>query len=165
MRRVHLVHHSPPRQSPLRTAHPVEDSLRAVNVRRVHSVHHSAGQSGYILLPVVLLITLVSVIAFMLNNETALDGGATASVAESAEVRHIAEAGLAHAAWGVQNAGCRGDMAMPGVPFAGGSYTATVDAGGVSSTTATFTADRDTWINESSPDDATGGVDPTLDIQ
>ncbi|MGB5259732.1 MAG: DNRLRE domain-containing protein, partial [Gammaproteobacteria bacterium] len=109
-------------------------------------------QRGYILLPVVLLIALVATAAFLLNNESALDGGITQSVAESAEADYVTRAGLTHAVWGAQNSGCAGDMAMTTVPFGQGSYTATVDAGGPTVTQYTFTPDRDGIIEETTPD-------------
>ena len=118
----------------------------------------SEREHGFVLLPVVLLITLVAVVAFMLNHESALGTGITGSHAEADRAEYIARAGMAHAQWWTNNNGCQGDGTMTTVPLGQGSYTATVDAGGSTTTAYTFTPDRDTWIKEVSPDENNGGV-------
>ena len=109
-------------------------------------------QTGFILLPVVLAIVLIATIAFMLTHESAINVDMTVNTEVAAEADQVAQAGLAHAVWGAQNSGCAGDMAMTTVPFAQGSYTATVDAGGSTTTQYTFTPDRDGIIEETTPD-------------
>jgi len=123
---------------PVRTAHPT----------RV------GPQNGYILLPVVLLITLISVVAFLLNHESALGTGITGSNAEADRAEYIARAGMAHATWGGQNSGCAGDMGMTTVPFGQAgtdSYTATVTSPGGSTTAYSLSADQDAWFRSDDP--------------
>jgi hypothetical protein len=119
---------------------------------------HADRQSGYILLPVVLAITLVAAIAFLMNHENALNLKTLNNNFEAAQADYIAQAGMAHATWGVQNSGCVGDMTMTTVPLGQGSYSATVDAGGPTTTSYSLTPDRDTWIKEASPDENNAGV-------
>ena len=69
-------------------------------------------QNGYILLPVVLFITVIATIAFLINNDTTINGNITAGEIEAEKGQQVAEAGLAHAIWGAQNSGCAGDMSM-----------------------------------------------------
>ena len=111
---------------------------------------HRNLQHGYILLPVVILLTLVATVAFMLTNESALDSGITASNQEMKQAEQIARAGMEHATWGAQNSGCAGDMGMTTVPFgqAGiGSYTATVTTpGGATTGYPNLAADQDAWF-------------------
>ncbi len=80
-------------------------------------------QHGYILLPVVLLITLVAAVAFMINNESALDSGITGTKAEAKQVEYVVQAGFQHALWGINNSGCSGNLTLPTTPFGNGSYT------------------------------------------
>jgi Tfp pilus assembly protein PilX len=124
-----------------------------------------AQQHGYILLPVVMLITLVAAVAFMINNESVLDSGITGSKAEAKQVEYVAQAGLQHAIWANNNSGCAGDMAMTTVPFgqAGtNNYTATVTTPGGSTTAYTnLAADQDAWFRS---DDVTRNNGTTADM-
>ena len=133
-----------------------------IELRRVryahHSIHRPSTQRGFILLPVVLAITLIATVAFLLNSQSAINVNMTAGEAEARQAEYIAAAGLAHATWGAQNSGCAGDMTMPTVPFGQNSYTATVDAGGSTTTGYSFTPDRDTWIKEAAPDENNAGA-------
>ncbi len=74
-------------------------------------------QHGFILMPVVIAIVLIATIAFMLNNQSAINVNQTGDLLESEQADQIARAGLAHATWGVQNSACAGDLAMTTVPF------------------------------------------------
>ena len=111
---------------------------------------HVLRQSGYILLPVVLFITLISVVAFLLNHESALGTGTTGSLNEAQRADLVAQAGLQHAIWGVQNSGCAGDLTLASVPLGADSYQATVTSA-ASTTTYTVNVDQDAWLKESSP--------------
>jgi hypothetical protein len=107
-------------------------------------------QHGFVLLPVVLAITLIAVIAFMLNNQSAINVDVTAGVTDAVKAENVARAGLAHATWGAQNSGCAGDMGMTTVPFglaATDNYTATVTTpGGATTAYPNLTADQDAWF-------------------
>ena len=107
-----------------------------------------AGQGGYILLPVVLLITLISVVAFLLNHESALGTGTTGSLTEAARAEYVAQAGMVHATWGGQNSACAGDLSMSTVPFGqAGTYTATITTpGGATTANNNLSVDQDAWF-------------------
>ncbi len=117
---------------------------------------HVGQQNGFVLLPVVLAITLIAVIAFMLNNQSAINVDETRGVLEAAKAEQVARAGLAHATWGIQNSGCAGNMTLPSIPFGADSYQASVTSATVT-TAYTVNVDQDTWLKESSPTENHGG--------
>jgi hypothetical protein len=122
-----------------------------------------ARQSGFILLPVVLLITLVSVVAFLLNHESALGTGTIGSHEEAKQADYVARAGLQHAIWGAQNSACAGDLTLASIPFGVDSYQATVTSA-ASTTTYTVNVDQDAWLKESSPAE-NHGTDGELSVK
>ncbi|RDH85507.1 MAG: hypothetical protein DIZ78_11250 [endosymbiont of Escarpia spicata] len=92
-----------------------------------------ARQSGYILLPVMLAITLVAAIAFTMNYESATETNVVGSELESDQARYLAEAGLNHARWQLEQAGCGPFSDLAGQSFGNHSYSATItpnNAGG-----------------------------------
>ena len=110
-------------------------------------------ERGYILLPVVLLITLVAAVAWMLNNASLLDGGITASVAESAQAEYVAQAGLQHALQQTRQSGCGPFADLTGAPLGNHSYTTTLTSGLGSTTSYTVAVDQDAWIRNDNPTD------------
>ena len=141
----------------LQHASPLARRLKTVCLNR---------HNGFVLLPVVLAITLLAVIAFLLNNQRVIDLDVTAAMTEAREVEEVTQAGLAHAEWLLNTSRCQGDLVLGTVPFGPGgidSYTGMVDAGGVTTSHYTFHPDRDTWIRGSAPDSNFGG-DSTLRV-
>ena len=65
-------------------------------------------QSGIVLIPVVLTLTLVAILAFLINQEVTISVNMQAGETQSMQVRYAAEAGLQHALWKVQQANCNG---------------------------------------------------------
>ncbi|PLX83220.1 MAG: hypothetical protein C0617_11835 [Desulfuromonas sp.] len=107
-------------------------------------------QEGYILMPVALAIALIGASVFLLGREGGVALQLSAGGGQAAEVRYVAEAGLAHVDWLTQNSGCTGYPALADVSFdtAGGahSYSASVtpDHGSPVSISATGTLDDGT---------------------
>lgn len=92
-----------------------------------------AQQNGYILLPVMLAVTLVAAIAFTMNYESATETNVVGSELESDQARYLAEAGLNHARWQLEQAGCGPFSDLAGQSFGNHSYSATItpnNAGG-----------------------------------
>ncbi|MBA1445297.1 MAG: DNRLRE domain-containing protein [Chromatiales bacterium] len=92
-----------------------------------------AQQNGYILLPVMLAVTLVAAVAFSMNYESASETNAVGSELEADQVRYLAEAGLSHARWQLEQAGCGPFSDIAGQAFGSHSYSATItpnNAGG-----------------------------------
>ena len=117
-------------------------------------------QQGFILLPVVLAITLIAVIAFMLNEEGAGGGHRVSGTLEADQLQHLTEAGMAHALWQTGQAGCGPFSDLPSQPFADGSYAATVtpnNAGGQISSYPVAVSD-DAMIKNNSPTQNYGNV-------
>jgi hypothetical protein len=107
-------------------------------------------QRGFVLLPVVLLITLVAVVAFSLNHLGPMAVEPVASHAEARLAEQVARAGLEHAGWLTQNSGCGGDLTLSNEAMGANSYSATVTTGSTS-TAYTLAADQDAWLKESVP--------------
>ena len=107
-------------------------------------------QCGFVLLPVVLLITLVAVAAFSLNHLGPMEVESVASRAEARLAEQVARAGLEHAGWLTQNSGCGGDLTLTNKAIGANSYSATVTTGSTSSA-YTLAADQDAWLRESVP--------------
>jgi len=108
-------------------------------------------QKGYILLPIVIIITMISIVALMMNMESAMGTGASSSEQESDQARYVAEAGLNHALWQVEQAGCGPYTDIVGKTFGDHGYDAAItpnQAGGVI-TTITVPVTDDAWVNES----------------
>ena len=108
---------------------------------------------GYILLPVVLLISLVAAAAFMLNNESVLETGVAVSSVNLARADYVSDAGLQHAMWQVKQAGCGPYTDISAEAFGNHSYSATIipnNAGGAI-TTYTVSVSDDAYIREDQP--------------
>ena len=113
-------------------------------------------QRGYILLPVVLAITLIAVIAFMMNREGTMNTNRAAGLSEVAEAQYLAEAGIKHAHWLTQQNNCIGDLTIPTTALGSHRYTAAVGSP-ATTTTQTFSPAVDTFINEAAPSSSFGG--------
>lgn len=83
-------------------------------------------RQGFLLLPVALGLALIATAAFLLTRETALDTELAAGSARADEARYVAEAGLQHALWQVNQADCSGYAELAATPFGAHSYSATV---------------------------------------
>ncbi len=110
-------------------------------------------QQGYILLPVVIIITMISIVALMMNVESALEVGASGGEQDSDTARYVAEAGLNHALWQVEQAGCGPYTDIVGEAFGGHSYDVVItpnQADGILTTYAVQVGD-DAYIKEDTP--------------
>jgi Tfp pilus assembly protein PilX len=110
-------------------------------------------QHGYILLPVVVLLTLVAGVAFTINHESALDSGITSSQLEAKQAEYVARAGLNHGLWLVGQQGCGPYTDLSNQPLDSHSYTTTLTTGLGSTTAYTLAVDQDTWIRSDQPTD------------
>jgi hypothetical protein len=117
-------------------------------------------EPGYILLPVVLLVSLVATVAFMLNHGATLEGDITASVADSTAVRYVAEGGMQHAMRLVQDSNCAGNLTIGQTELGANSYQASATTAATSSA-YTLNVDQDTWLKESAPS-VNFGADSTV---
>jgi hypothetical protein len=81
---------------------------------------------GYILLPVVMAICLIGGFAFFLNRQAGLNVRMAAGDAEGRQARYIAEAGLDHMTWKLQQANCSGYTEIIDLPFGNDTYSVTV---------------------------------------
>lgn len=81
---------------------------------------------GYILLPVVMAICLIGGFAFFMNRQTGLYVHMTAGEASGERARYMAEAGLNHMIWHLQQADCAGYTDLIDIPFGTDRYSVTV---------------------------------------
>jgi hypothetical protein len=110
-------------------------------------------QNGYILLPVVLLISLVATLAFMLNHESAQDTGIVGSLAELKQSEYVAQAGLQHSLQQIVTAGCGSYTDFTDKPFGIHKYSTTItpnNAGGIL-TMIPVPVSNDAWIKSDTP--------------
>ncbi|MCH5375552.1 MAG: DNRLRE domain-containing protein, partial [Planctomycetes bacterium] len=107
-------------------------------------------QFGFVLLPVVMLITMVAVLAFALNHLGSTEVRPVTGQAEAIRAEQAARSGLEHAGWLMQNQGCVGDLTLTTTSIGSDSYNASVTTGS-SSTVYTLDVDQDAWLRESTP--------------
>ena len=112
---------------------------------------------GYILIPVVMMITLIAAVAFMLNRQVSMGGAAFGPQHEGDKVFVGAQAGLVHASWLARNGACIGDANTGNVSLEDVTYFGEVKAP-ASTTTVTLSADRDAYIDEGSPTSNAGSA-------
>jgi len=120
---------------------------------------HGDHRRGFVLLTVVLALVLVAAVALLIGRQGALGASMAAGTAEGDEARYVAEAGLQHAIWQVQNSNCGGFTDLSPASFGLHTYSATVtpQVNGGAITTYSALTDQDTWVQESSPMTPHGG--------
>jgi len=114
-------------------------------------VIRTAKQTGYILLPVIVAITLVAAIALMMNTESALESNTASSELDAQQARYVAEAGLNHALWLTQQQGCGAYSDLTNEPLGSDKYSSklTTDLG--ATTSYTVAVDQDSSIRDDNP--------------
>lgn len=116
-------------------------------------------QHGFILLPVVLLITVVATVAFLINHDSALNVDMTNSGTETVRIEQITRAGLVHATWATQASACGGDFTLPAHIIDDGTYSATVASPGGSTTAYALIVDQDAWFRSDDITNNNGSTD------
>ncbi|HUO82317.1 MAG TPA: DNRLRE domain-containing protein [Gammaproteobacteria bacterium] len=106
--------------------------------------------TGFVLLPVILALALLSLVAALLL-ERGGTGGATAEARQQSDaLGYAAEGGFRHAQALLETAGCLGAGVVPATPLGEHSYSAVMAGTGASAPATTYklTAVDDTWIDE-----------------
>jgi Disaggregatase related repeat len=108
---------------------------------------------GFILLPVVMALTLISAIAFLMNREGAMQVHQLAGEIATSQAEFAAKAGLNHAIWQANNASCNGYSNFNSVNLGADSYSSTISPAssspvkitstGIDDRGARFTINRD----------------------
>ncbi len=99
-----------------------------------------AGQQGFLLITVVLVLAVLAAMALMLTSGASLDNALVAKHTERANLGYAAEAGLKHAQWQLaQHGHCGGYKNLPVTSFGTGNYSATVTPKGDSPVAITAT--------------------------
>lgn len=110
-------------------------------------------QSGFILLPVVVAITVVAAVAFLMNREGAMAVNQLGGEVQVYQAKLAAKAGISHMLWQATNANCTGYTNLPATNVGDNSYLATISpvsgspvnvaATGTAANGASYTINRD----------------------
>ena len=154
--------------------------------------HLHRTSEGFVLVPVVLGISLIAMIAFLLTREASLDVRVASGALQADRGLYVAEAGLAHQRWLLDQSNCAGYTNLSSEPFGSHTYSTTVTPTSGSPVTITATAaladgtvgsysrsdvpvyddpgvavlqpaGRDSWINSGSPTQ-NNGTDTDLEV-
>jgi hypothetical protein len=108
--------------------------------------------AGFVLLPVILALTLLSLVAALLLERGGTGGASAAARQQSDALGYAAEGGFRHAKALLETAGCLGAGVVPAIPLGAHSYSAVMAGTGASAPAQTYslTAVADTWIDENS---------------
>lgn len=107
-------------------------------------------QSGYILLAVIVVVTLVAAIALMMNYESAIETSTTGSELDARQAQYVAEAGLNHALWLTAQQGCGAYSDLNNVSFGNDQYSSSLITDLGSTSSYSVSVDQDTWIKSDS---------------
>jgi len=120
-----------------------------------------AHQAGYILMPVIVVITLVAAIALLMNTESALESNTAGSELDAQQAQYVAQAGLNNALWLSRQQGCSAYTDLTNVSLGNDQYTTilTTDLG--TTTNYSIPVDQDAWIRSSNPS-ANNAIDDGL---
>ena len=107
--------------------------------------------NGYILLPVIVVITLVAAIALLMNTESALESNTAATELDAQQAQYVAEAGMNHALWQMRQQGCGAYTNLTNVALGSDKYTTALVTDLGATTSYSITVDQDSWIREDQP--------------
>ncbi|MCP4334722.1 MAG: DNRLRE domain-containing protein [Gammaproteobacteria bacterium] len=108
-------------------------------------------QTGYILLPVIVVITLVAAIALLMTTESALESNTAGSELDAQQAQYVAEAGLNHALWLSQQQGCGPYSNLTDEPLNNDKYSSNLTTDLGSTNAVTISVDQDSWIRSDQP--------------
>ena len=80
---------------------------------------------GFILLPVVLILTILAAMAFLISRQSAINAGGVVREMQTDTARYVAEAGYNHALWQLKQTGCATYTDLANIPFGPHNYSAT----------------------------------------
>ena len=103
-------------------------------------------QTGYILLPVIVVITLVAAIALQITTESALESNTAGGEFDAQQAQYVAEAGLNHALWLTLQQGCGPYGNLIDEPLGKGKYSSNLTTDLGTTTSYTISVDQDGWI-------------------
>ncbi len=126
-----------------------------------HMTRH-AQQNGFILIPVVIAIVIVATIAFMLNNQSAINTNTLGSENQGQQVRYVTEAGFNHALWLTNNSNCTAYPSSLNNNFGLHSYKANVNPAAGSPVTITATGTLQNGISRNLSHDGIRIYQPAL---
>ena len=105
-----------------------------------------APQRGYILLPVIVVITLVAAIALLMTTESALESNTAASELDARQAQYVAAAGLNHALWLTQRQGCGPYSNITNWALGNDRYNTSLSTDLGATTAYSLAVSQDAWI-------------------
>lgn len=118
-----------------------------------------APQRGYILLPVIVVITLVAAIALLMTTESALESNTAATELDAQQAQYVAAAGLNHALWQAAQQGCGPYSNITNWALGNDRYSSSLATDLGATTNYTVNVDQDAWIESASPSNNNGSSD------
>ena len=119
---------------------------------RYLNIHYSdsVNQSGFALLPVAIIITVVAAVSLLLSYESSMNSNETVAQYEAKQAEFVAEAGMEHAKWQlIQNTNCAGYTNVPNTDFGGHNYSVNITPSDGSPVTITSNGVSDQGITRS----------------
>ncbi len=117
-------------------------------------------QHGYLLISVVVTLMILSAVTLMMNEESVMESRRLHDETETLQLRYLAEAGMEHAEWQLQQQGCGPYSDLPTQNLGSGSYSATItpnNAGGMITTYRVPVSD-DAYIDKNNASQNYGNV-------
>ncbi|MCP5093087.1 MAG: DNRLRE domain-containing protein, partial [Gammaproteobacteria bacterium] len=109
-------------------------------------------QTGYILLSVIVVITLVAAIALLITTESVLESNTAGSELDAQQAQYVAGAGLNHALWLNRQQGCGPYGDLTNEPLGNDKYSSSLTTDLGSTDAVTVNVDQDSWIrNDDTP--------------
>ncbi len=113
-------------------------------------------QSGFALLPVVIMIVVIAAVSLLMSYESSMNVNETATLSESKQAMLVAEAGMAHAKWQLaENTNCSEYTNIQATSLGIHTYTAHVSPNSGSPVTVTATGVSDKGISRTLTDTQT----------
>jgi type II secretory pathway pseudopilin PulG len=95
-------------------------------------------QRGYLLISVIVTLFILSAITLMMTEESVMESRMIHNETENIQLRYLAEAGMQHAEWNLQQQGCGPFSDMTTQSLNGGSYSATITPNNAGGTITTY---------------------------
>jgi len=116
-----------------------------------------AGQQGYVLFMVVVMLFVLATIAFLVSYESSFQSNQRVIELEATRADYVAKAALQHALWQNSNNACVGAFSIPATALGADSYTASATGGG-STSLVSLSVDQDGFIKNHDPGQNNGTV-------
>ena len=95
-------------------------------------------ERGYLLMSVIVALFILSAVTLMMSEESVMESRMIHNETENIQLRYLAEAGMQHAEWNLQQQGCGPFSDLASQSLGGGSYSATITPNNVGGIITTY---------------------------